>query len=408
MTVKNPYFSAGGLAKDPAIFYGRVIELRQIREHWREDKSTAVFGLPGIGKSSLLYQIVQQADQLPADMIAVYLNVESLAPQGPLEVLNTALQGFDEALGGTYHFPRLARMEDFTAHMERLISNGLRPLLCLDGVEAMARQRGGDGRRFFEILYTLGTRHNVLFVTASQYPLEETLQYKGVPLPFCELFTPLELGGIREMWAATLLIKPFRLAKGYAPSLDDCHYALTLSGCYPFYMQMVAYHLFAMSEKGEKLDRTALRDAFAQSAAPHFAALWESLTPEQRMAVRQCLEQDEEMVPERERMLLRSGLAQKAPHGLRLFSDVFADGLKSGALIMSKHGLASWPIYTYIVVVMVCAIAVGAVASLALPEDQFWLFFIAPTLVLTAVLILIDRLTEGRFLAGLARLLGEG
>ncbi len=408
MTAKNPYFVAGELAKDSARFLGRVVELNRIRDSWRKGESVAVYGLPGIGKSSLLYQIVQQADRLPSDLVALYLNLPALAPQGPLGVLNTALQSFEECLALAQPFPRLARVEDFTAHVDRLVAEGHRPALCLDGVEALTRKQGFD-RHFFECLYTLGTDHRVLFVTASRYPLTAMFQHKGDPLPFCALFTPLELAGIREMWAATLLIKPFRLAGGYAPSLDDCHYALTLSGRYPLYMQIVAYHLFELSEKGETLDRSALRDAFTQTAAPHFRALWEALTPEQREAVWQCLERGgEDVAPEVQGALLRSGLAQKAPHGLRLFSDAFADGLKSGMLIDSKPGLASWPIYTYMAVAMVCAIVVGIVASLAVPEERFWLFFSVPTLVLTAALILVDRWAEGRFLEGVARLLGEG
>jgi hypothetical protein len=174
-------------------------------------------------------------------------------------------------------------------------------------------------------------------------------------------------------------------------------------------MQIVAYHLFELSEQGETLDRATLRDAFTQTAAPHFEALWAALTSEQQMAVLQCLEQgDEDVDPEVQSVLLRSGLAQKAPRGLRLFSDVFAHRLQTGELISPKQGLASWPIYTYMTVAMVCAIAVGVVASLAVPEEQFWLFFIVPTLVLTGALIVADRWTGGRFLAGLARLLDEG
>jgi hypothetical protein len=57
---------------------------------------------------------------------------------------------------------------------------------------------------------------------------------------------------------------------------------------------------------------------------------------------------------------------------------------------------------------MVCAIVVASVVSLALPEEQFWPFFVIPTLLLGAILILVDQWTERRFLAGLARLLGEG
>jgi hypothetical protein len=408
MTVKNPYFSAGGLAEDTAIFYGRVDELRQIRDRWREGKSTAVFGLPGIGKSSLLYQLVQQADRLPTGTIAMYLNLQGLALQGPLGVLNVALQGFEECLAShAYHFPSLARMEDFADHMDRLVSDGYRPALCLDGVDAVSPKQGFDPR-FFETLYTLGTRHSVRFVTASQRPLTVTLQRGGNPLSFCELFTPLELAGIREMWAATLLIKPFRMAKGYSPSLDDCRYALSLSGRYPFYMQMVAHHLFEIYVQGEPLDRPTLRDAFVQTATPHLEALWEALTSEQREAVLQCLDQGEDLAPEDQRILLHAGLVQKAPRGLRLFSDIFADGLQSGALLSPKRDLASWPIYTYIAVVMVCAIVVASVVSLALPEEQFWPFFVIPTLLLGAILILVDQWTERRFLAGLARLLGEG
>jgi ABC-type phosphate/phosphonate transport system ATPase subunit len=69
------------------MFFGRDEELKRIRDRLRKGDSTAVVGLRRIGKSSLLYQLAHQADQLPQGVVAVYLDLQEavhhhFAPSG--------------------------------------------------------------------------------------------------------------------------------------------------------------------------------------------------------------------------------------------------------------------------------------------------------------------------------------
>ena len=100
MTVANPY-SAGPIVTDAEMFFGREEELRCIRDRLRKGGSMAVIGLRRIGKSSLLYQLAHQADQLPEGAVAAYLEAPEvglipapLAEQSILALLDGRLPEF--------------------------------------------------------------------------------------------------------------------------------------------------------------------------------------------------------------------------------------------------------------------------------------------------------------------------
>jgi len=98
MTPTNPYIT-GGLVKDPAMFFGRKEELHLIRDRLRKGDSTSVVGLRRIGKSSLLYQLANQAEALPQGVVAVYLDLQDAAHHTPLGLLDAALRRLDKRLG---------------------------------------------------------------------------------------------------------------------------------------------------------------------------------------------------------------------------------------------------------------------------------------------------------------------
>ena len=94
MAAKNPY-SAGGLVKDPAMFFGRNEELARIRGRLANGDSINVVGLRRIGKSSLLFQLATRTDALQPGAVAVYLDLQDANHSRPSDLLTAALRDLD-------------------------------------------------------------------------------------------------------------------------------------------------------------------------------------------------------------------------------------------------------------------------------------------------------------------------
>src|SRR5262245_26424785 len=103
MAAQNPYL-AGGLVKDPKMFFGRTDELAQLRSRLANGDSTNVVGLRRMGKSTLLYQLATRPDALQPGCVAVYLDLQDASHRHPLDLLRSALRDIDRQLSNRYGF----------------------------------------------------------------------------------------------------------------------------------------------------------------------------------------------------------------------------------------------------------------------------------------------------------------
>ncbi|MCT7948863.1 hypothetical protein NG798_03610 [Ancylothrix sp. C2] len=72
----NPFIPPNGIVDDPQLFFNRDEELNRIFEIFNSNSSVALIGEEGIGKSSLLFIICQQAkDRLTSPRTAIYLDI---------------------------------------------------------------------------------------------------------------------------------------------------------------------------------------------------------------------------------------------------------------------------------------------------------------------------------------------
>lgn len=418
MTQANPY-SAGGLVVDPAMFFGRDEELKRIRDRLRKGDSTAVIGLRRIGKSSLLYQLAHQAEALPQGVVAVYLDLQEATHHRPLGLLDSALWHLNGRLGNRYNFAQVENLGSFSAAVKQIAADGYRPTLCLDELEELTEREAFDDD-FFEALRSLASQRQLAFVTASGESVEVLLQRGGRTSPFYNLFTDILLSGLSDEAARALLTEPFQASTLNAPPDEYVTEVLKLAGHYPFYLQMAAYHLFEAREKDGVVDHHALRQAFARDVERHFRDLWRHLSPDeqagvQRLAGRQIVVQDWARTCEH---LLRCGLAEGEAEDPRLFSDVFAQMVKTGEVERKQAprrrqlrtprrvGQVTPPLYGYALVALASAVLSLFIAWL-LPADRFWPFFVILTVMLTFVLVLADKLTGEHFLQWLSKLLGK-
>jgi hypothetical protein len=341
----NPY-SAGGMVTDPTMFFGRDDELRRIRDRLRKGASTSVVGLRRIGKSSLLYQLAHQTDSLPADVVATYLDLQDAAHHQPLGLLASALNGLDKRLDYRYRIPPVEGLADFSARVKQMAADGFRPVLCLDEAEELTDRPAFDDN-FFEALRSLGNQRALTFVTASGQSLDLLLKGANRSSPFYNLFINLELAGLSDAGARVLLTDPFRRAGLPPPSSDYVNYALTLAGHYPFYLQMLAYHLFEMRAAGRRMNRDALRQAFARDSERHFRGLWNHLSPVEQEGVRRLAGLPGEVTDERIERLRRSGLVEGPAEKSRLFSDLFKQQVWEG-VFESEESPRPGPIHRHL------------------------------------------------------------
>jgi hypothetical protein len=418
----NPY-SAGGMVTNPAMFFGRDDELRRIRDRLRKGDSTAVVGLRRIGKSSLLYQLAHQADSLPTDVVATYLDLQDAVHHQPLSLLTSALNGLDRRLGYRYRCPPVEGLADFSARVKQMAADGFRPVLCMDEAEELTDRPAFDDD-FFEALRSLGNQRALTFVTASGQSLDLLLKGANRTSPFYNLFINLELAGLSDVGARALLKEPFRAA-GLTPPPDEyVDTVLELAGRYPFYLQMAAFHLFEARQEGGALDRLALREAFARDAERHFRGLWRHLSADEQAGVKKLAGAPTVLRDwERTRAaLIRCGLAEGDAEAPRLFSAVLAEMVKTGEIEgepstrpprfrahprpEKQPRPATPPLYAYALVALASAV-VALFIALLLPPGRFWLFFAILTVVLTFILVLADKLTGGQFLEWLSKLLGK-
>lgn len=419
MSAINPY-STGGIVKDPAMFFGRKEELKCIRDRLRKGDSTAVVGLRRIGKSSLLYQLAHQADELPQGVVAIYLDLQEAAHHSPLGLLDSALRHLDERLGNRYTFAPVESLGDFSVAVKQIAADGYRPALCLDEFEELTERQVFDDD-FFEALRSLGNQRQLAFATASGESLDVLLRREGRTSPFYNLFLNLDLAGLSDKAARALLTEPFQAAGLNAPPDEYMAEALNLAGHYPFYLQMAAYHLFEARRQDGVVNLHTLREAFARDAERHFRGLWRHLSADeqggvQRLAGRQVVIQNWARTCDD---LLRCGLAEGEAENPRLFSAVFAEMVNTGEIVREqaprhrpsrthpkKKGQTTPPLYSYALVALAAAV-VALFVTLLLPTDRFWPFFVVLTVVLTFVLVLADKLTGEHFLQWLSGLLGK-
>ncbi len=421
MPVVNPY-STGGLVKDPAMFFGRKEELKRIRERLRKGDCTSVVGLRRVGKSSLLYQLAHQTDELPEGIVAIYLDLQDAVHHQPLGLLNSALKRLNERLNDRYDLPPPKSMSlgAFSTAVKQIAADDFRPALCLDEVEELTDRDAFDDD-FFEALRSLGNQRLLAYVTASGESLDVLIEQGGRSSEFYNLFANLDLAGLNDAAARALLTEPFRTA-GFSPPPDDhVDYVLELAGRHPFYLQMAAYHLFEARKKGGALNRRALYEDFVREARPHFRNLWKRLSTDEQSGVKKlagataAVRDWDRTKPD----LIRCGLAEGDAVSPRLFSRVFGEMVKSGGIERKraprprrprKHqlkGESPTPtIYKYALVALASAV-VALFIALLLPRDRFWPFLVALTVVLTFILVLADRLSGEQFLGWLSKLLGK-
>ncbi len=296
----NP-FTFGNPIRDPACFYGRKVEIRQITSRLLSSahESTSVVGERRIGKTSLLNYLahpdVAPALGMPPERYClVYLDFQGLTDITPQRFWQRVLT----RMSRTARDPHLARrFEDLSAQggvdffdledlFEGVAERGLNVVLLLDEFEYVT-QNANFGAEFFGGLRALAIHYSLSLVPATRRELADLChseELKGSP--FFNIFANVVLRPFGPEEAEELLAGC--AAAGEIALTPEEKAAITrLGGGHPFFLQMAGHYL--VEGKSQGLVGEALRafaaDRFDEQADAHFTYLWSHCSESERITL---------------------------------------------------------------------------------------------------------------------------
>lgn len=330
-------------------FFGRESEQKRLWENIKNSQSMMIVGPSKIGKSSLLYMLTRP-DQATPPYVTAYLDLQVRRYADLPEMLNAAFGQWVHQIGATDRMPHLDGMRDFSRWVKALNQKELKPVLCLDGIEALFKEPLALSKKDFGRWQTLAEENQLTFLFASIRPFTTLLQINKLETGFPTVFQRLDLGLLEATAVRDMLEKPMEQANLALPAgLIEQLYQLC--GPHPFYLQIAGYHLFAGLAK-QQYSWATVREAFINQATPHWETLWEMLSVAQQETLRNLCHSEAatKLSPRSVRVLARKGLALQAglDQAYRPFSAGFAEWVRQHYPIQDKGETAVSPTKTSI------------------------------------------------------------
>ena len=157
-------------------FFGRAEEQKRIWKNIQQCQSMMIVGPSKIGKSSLLYMLTRP-DQATPPFVTAYLDLQVRRRYSDLgEMLNAAFGQWVHQIGSTDRMPHIDSMRDFIRWVKALNQKDLKPVLCLDGIEALFREPLALSERDFDRWQKMADEDELTFLFASQRPFTTLMQ----------------------------------------------------------------------------------------------------------------------------------------------------------------------------------------------------------------------------------------
>ena len=237
----NPFYERG-MIRDPARFFGRHRERREIFDLLRTGQNISVVGDSKIGKSWLLYYIYTTGgDRLGVDCIFIFLDLMRVTDEA--DFYERVVEELSGAGNTVRQFERSLR--------------GKRVILCLDEFE---RFKDEDfSAQAVNLLRSLAQEPELTLALATHQPMETLFPHEGLVSPFYNIFHRCVLGPFTEPEARQLLTG--LLADTTVTfSEDEITQLLNITGRHPYQLQVAAYHLFASKTGGRENWEAAYQD----------------------------------------------------------------------------------------------------------------------------------------------------
>jgi len=246
----NPFVWRSGVA-DPSAFFNRRREQSMLQDFLYNRQNCQIVGPRRIGKSSLLRQIEHMAPQWDRRIVLAYIDLQ--APQcytlaGWLKLVSRRLR-LDEPIED---------LSGLAECIERLLSEGRQPVLCLDEFGELILRAAEFTRDFLMTLRACG-QLGMSIITASQRPLHELTEGNDHEAsPFYNTFPLLRLGRFSPEDAASYVA----LHRPGVPPFNEDERLLILEAArnHPLGLQVACFHVLEAKKHGERI-LTALRRA---------------------------------------------------------------------------------------------------------------------------------------------------
>jgi hypothetical protein len=291
----------------PEEFVGREPELRRLFSRLATGQSTAIIGLPHVGKSSLLNTVIDPArrqalfgEEFKEDLFQI-LDAQMLrSVRSQTEFWAQALCALDDAINAGQPAKiqqvkavfEMARANNYgTFVLEQLFNAfgeaGIRYMLFLDEFDDLLSHPVLNSAEFYGSLRSLASRSNgLVLVLGSRRDIEQlnTLTQAINPhgSPYFNVFTQITLKTLSEPAFLQLI---GRGGKHFREG--DAEFIRAVSGRYPFLVQAVSAKLWEADEDGLRDYQRyeyAGRELYNE-AKQHFSDTWRVWTNEVRRAV---------------------------------------------------------------------------------------------------------------------------
>ncbi|PWB70891.1 MAG: hypothetical protein C3F07_15720 [Anaerolineales bacterium] len=296
----NP-FTFGNPIKDPARFYGREAEIRQITNRLLSSahESTSIIGERRIGKTSLLGylahpEVSARLGLTPDKFCLVYVDFQGLTDITPTRFWQRVLKKMERSIcdqGMVPSIQKLISQNDFDLFdledlFETSADKDLTIVLLMDEFEYVT-ENPNFRTDFFGGLRALAIHHGVALVPATRRELVDLChsdEIKGSP--FFNIF-------------ANVVLRPFSRAEvdalldGYTKDNEfnlmpqEKDFIWGLGGGYPIFVQMAGHYLLegrAQGLSGDALTRFTV-NSFDQQADAHYTYLWSHCSESEKITL---------------------------------------------------------------------------------------------------------------------------
>jgi len=296
----NP-FTFGNPIKDPARFYGRTAEIRQIVNRLLSSahESTSIIGERRIGKTSLLNHLanpqVAAGLGLTSDKFCpVYVDFQGLTDITPQRFWQRVLKKMSRSICDESLKPSIEKLSDQSDFdlfdledvFETSMDKGLTIILLMDEFEYVTQNPNFKGD-FFGGLRALAIHHGVALVPATRRELVDLChsdEIKGSP--FFNIFANIVLRPFSRVEVDELL-DGYTRENEFALMPQEKDFIWELGGGYPFLVQMAGYYLLegrAQGLSGDALTKFAVT-SFDQQADAHYTYLWSHCSESEKITL---------------------------------------------------------------------------------------------------------------------------
>lgn len=285
----NP-FTFGNPVRDPARFFGRKQEIRQITGRLLSSavESTSVVGERRIGKTSLLLhlanpEVAKELGLKPDRYCLVYIDFQGLTDITPQRFWQRVLGRMSRTISDKDLEPMIEalRMQksfdlfDLEDLFEEINARGLNIVLLMDEFEYVT-QNPNFGPDFFGGLRALAIHHGLALISATRRELVDLChsdEIKGSP--FFNIF-------------ANVVLRPFlhkdvvEFIGGYLGNTEqdfaseEKETLIELGGNHPFFLQIAGYYFVEGKFQGHPHEELTkfVKNCFDEQADPHYQYMW--------------------------------------------------------------------------------------------------------------------------------------